>query len=119
RGLAGLTEFLTYRTTLEPGVPVGVDIASDELSDYPIIYWPVSANAAMPDASAISRIDAYMRNGGTVLFDTRDQYMSLSGDGGDGPNTQRLQAILANLDIPPLEPVPADHVLTKSFYLLS
>ncbi|MCF3641650.1 DUF4159 domain-containing protein [Rhizobium sp. TRM95111] len=119
RGLSGLTEFLTYRTTLEPGEPVGVDIASDELSLYPIIYWPVSANADMPSAAAVSRIDAYMRNGGTVLFDTRDQYSSLGDAGATSPNTQRLQAILANLDIPPLEPVPADHVLTKSFYLLS
>jgi hypothetical protein len=27
--------------------------------------------------------------------------------------------MLSSLDIPPLEPVPADHVLTKAFYLLS
>ena len=27
--------------------------------------------------------------------------------------------MLASLDIPPLEPVPADHVLTKAFYLLN
>jgi hypothetical protein len=30
----------------------------------------------------------------------------------------RLREILAGLDIPPLEPVPPDHVLTKSFYIL-
>ena len=119
RGLAGLTDFLTYRTTLEPGQPVGLDIAKDELSLYSIIYWPVSASAPMPDAAAVSRIDAYMRNGGTVLFDTRDQFSSLDGTGGESPNTLRLQEILVNLDIPPLEPVPMDHVLTKSFYLLS
>jgi len=118
RGLAGLTEFLTYRTTLEPGEPVGVDIAKDELAFYPIIYWPVSATAEMPSSAAISRIDAYMRSGGTVLFDTRDQYATLDGSS-TSPNTERLQAILANLDIPPLEPVPADHVLTKAFYLLA
>ncbi|QRI65727.1 DUF4159 domain-containing protein [Shinella sp. PSBB067] len=118
RGLAGLTEFLTYRTTLEPGEPVGVDISRDELALYPIIYWPVSASADMPSSAAVSRIDAYMRNGGTVLFDTRDQFVSLDGNS-TSPNTERLQAILANLDIPPLEPVPADHVLTKAFYLLS
>ncbi len=35
RGLAGLTEFLTYRTTLEPGPPVGLDITKDELAFYP------------------------------------------------------------------------------------
>jgi hypothetical protein len=119
RGLTGLTDFLTYRTTLEPGQPVGVDISRDELAVYPIIYWPVSASAEMPSSAAISRIDAYMRNGGTVLFDTRDQFTALGDSSGTSPNTERLQAILASLDIPPLEPVPADHVLTKSFYLLA
>ncbi|AYD01699.1 DUF4159 domain-containing protein [Neorhizobium sp. NCHU2750] len=118
QGLQGLGEFLTYRTTLEPGAPVGVDISKDELSFYPIIYWPVSATAPMPSDAAISRIDAYMRNGGTVLFDTRDQYSALGG-GGTSPNGQRLQQILANIDIPPLEPVPQNHVLARSFYLLT
>lgn len=119
RGLAGLTDWLTWRTTLEPAAPVGLDIASDELSFYPLIYWPISATAPMPSAEAVSRIEAYMRGGGTVLFDTRDQFSSLSGNADQGPNAERLQAILANLDIPPLEPVPPDHVLTKSFYLLN
>lgn len=119
RGLAGLTEFLTYRTTLEPGEPMAVDITKDELAVYPLIYWPVSATAQMPSPAAVARIDAYMRNGGTVLFDTRDQYSSLENSADTSPNTQRLRDILANLDIPPLEPVPPDHVLTKSFYLLS
>jgi hypothetical protein len=118
QGLEGLSQFLTYRTTLEPGAPVGLDITKDELAFYPIIYWPISATAPMPSQAAISRIDAYMRNGGTVLFDTRDQYSSLDG-GGTTPNGERLQAILANIDIPPLEPTPADHVLTRSFYLLT
>ncbi|ACP26096.1 putative transmembrane protein [Sinorhizobium fredii NGR234] len=119
-GLRGLTDFLTYRTTLEPGAPVGLDIMRDDLSFYPIIYWPVSAGAPMPSPQAVSRIDAYMRAGGTVLFDTRDQFSSLgAASSGTSPNTERLQAILANLDIPPLEPVPADHVLTKAFYLLT
>ncbi len=117
QGLEGLSQFLTYRTTLEPGAPVGIDIAKDELSFYPIIYWPVSATAPMPSQAAISRIDAYMRNGGTVLFDTRDQISALDG-GGSSPNAQRLQAILADIDIPPLEPTPENHVLTRSFYLL-
>src|SRR5262249_59852888 len=31
---------------------------------------------------------------------------------------QALRAILSSLDIPELEPVPRDHVLTKTFYLL-
>jgi len=120
QGLVGLSNYLTYRTALEPGAPVGVDLEQDELAFYPIIYWPVSATAPMPSSRVMSRIDAYMRNGGTVLFDTRDQFSSLTPSAaGDSPNVQRLQEMLNGLDIPPLEPVPADHVLTKAFYLLS
>jgi hypothetical protein len=37
----------------------------------------------------------------------------------NSPEAQRLQIMLANLDVPPLEPTPPDHVLTKAFYLLS
>lgn len=120
QGLLGLTDYLTYRTALEPGAPVGIDLERDELAFYPIIYWPVSATAPMPSSRVMSRIDAYMRNGGTVLFDTRDEFSSLAPSAaGDSPNVQRLQAMLSGLDIPPLEPVPSDHVLTKAFYLLS
>jgi hypothetical protein len=118
RGLAGLTDYLYYRTTLEPGDPVGVDIAKDELAVFPILYWPVTATAKMPSEDTVSRIDAYMRAGGTVLFDTQDQFSAITATGNVSPNTERLRAILANIDIPPLEAVPSDHVLTKAFYLL-
>jgi len=117
QGLAGLTDFMLWRTALEAGQPVGLDISRDELAFYPLIYWPVSATAPMPSPEAISRIDAYMRAGGTVLFDTRDQIGGLGGTQ-TSPNTERLQAILGNIDIPPLEPVPENHVLARSFYLL-
>jgi Domain of unknown function (DUF4159)/Aerotolerance regulator N-terminal len=116
-GLDGLSQYIYYRTALEPGAPIGLDISKDELAFYPIIYWPVSATAPMPSTAAISRMDGYMRSGGTILFDTRDQFSSLDA-GGTSANGERLQAILASLDIPPLEPVPENHVLTKSFFLL-
>ena len=115
-GLDGLSRYLAARTALEPGTAIGVDIETDPLVLYPLIYWPMSEDADLPSPAAISRIDAYMKSGGTVLFDTRDRIVDLGG--GASALTLRLQQILANLDIPPLEPVPSDHVLTKSFYLL-
>jgi len=117
-GLEGLTRFLIDKTALEPGAPAGVDIAKDELSFYPIIYWPIDPAAPMPSQAAISRIDAYMNQGGTVLFDTRDQYSTGFGADAATPATERLRDILSGLNVPPLEPVPSDHVLTKSFYIL-
>lgn len=115
-GLDSLSNFLASRTALEPGTAVGVDIETDQLALYSLIYWPMSEDADDPSPAAISRIDAYMKSGGTVLFDTRDRIAELGG--GSSSLTLKMQRILANLDIPPLEPVPQDHVLTKSFFLL-
>lgn len=115
-GLDGLSRHLAQRTALEPGEAIGVDIETDELAFYPLIYWPISTTASMPSDDAISRIDAYMKSGGTVLFDTHDRIDDFGG--GATEATIRLRTILAGLDIPPLAPVPPDHVLTKTFYLL-
>lgn len=118
-GLAGLSRFLVEKTALAPGDPAGVDIANDELAFYPIIYWPIDPDAAMPTEAAIARLDAYMQSGGTVLFDTRDQYSSSIDEGSTSPATERLRDILSSLNVPPLEPVPPDHVLTKAFFILT
>jgi hypothetical protein len=118
-GMEGLRRFLTEKTALEPGEPAGVDIAADELSFYPLIYWPVDPATAMPTEAAIARVDAYMQQGGTVLFDTRDQFeTSLDLANSTSAATQRLRDILGDLNVPALEPVPDDHVLTKSFFIM-
>jgi hypothetical protein len=119
-GLQGLTLFLAQRTALEAGEPIGLDPARDELAFYPLIYWPIVPSAAKPSREALEHIDAYMKQGGTVLFDTRDAVDAPSGPGGEtlGPGMQALRTILSSLDIPELEPVRRDHVLTKTFYLL-
>ncbi|HZC56627.1 MAG TPA: DUF4159 domain-containing protein [Xanthobacteraceae bacterium] len=119
-GLAGLTLFLAQRTALEPGDPIGLDISRDELTFYSLIYWPIVPGAPRPSDAALKRIDTYMKDGGTVLFDTRDAAVAPAGPGGEtrSPGMMELRKILSSLDIPELEPVPRDHVLTKTFYLL-
>jgi hypothetical protein len=115
-GLDSLARYLTARTALEPGTAIGVDIETDQLALYSLIYWPMSEDADEPSPAAVSRIDAFMKSGGTVLFDTRDRIADLGG--ASSALTLQMQRILSGLDIPPLEPVPDDHVLTKSFFLL-
>jgi hypothetical protein len=119
-GMSGLTLFLAQRTALEAGDPVGIDPAHDELAFFPLIYWPVMPGAAKPPQDAINRIDAYMKQGGTVLFDTRDAIEAPPGEAGASqtPGMLALRNILSSLDVPELEPVPREHVLTKTFYLL-
>jgi hypothetical protein len=116
-GLTGLTQILASRTALEPGEPVGIDLARDELAFYPLLYWAIAPSRPMPSEAAIRRLDAFMKGGGTVIFDTRDAMGARPG-GGPTPEAQYLRRMLATLDIPELEPVPRDHVLTKTFYLL-
>ena len=58
-----------------------------------------------------------MKQGGTIVFDTRDAASEGIGSG-ISPETRRLRQILASIDVPEIEPVPRTHVVTKSFYLL-
>ncbi|WP_297776749.1 DUF4159 domain-containing protein [uncultured Roseovarius sp.] len=116
-GLRGLGQVLNFRTSVEPAEPIAVDLELDDLTFYPILYWPISANQPTPSAEAYVKLNDYLRNGGLILFDTRDA--DIAGFGAASPNGARLQRLAAPLDIPPLEPLPEDHVLTRTFYLLT
>ncbi|MGV8985595.1 MAG: DUF4159 domain-containing protein [Cypionkella sp.] len=114
-GLLGLGDQLANRTAVEPLTPMGVDVAKDELAFFPFLYWPVTADAGVPSSATFAKLNRYLRTGGLILFDTRDADVALAGA---TPEGQALQRIASGLDIPPLAPIPADHVLTRSFYLL-
>jgi len=115
-GLLGLSDVLFARTSVEPILPVGVDLETDDLSVLTFLYWPVTESQPAPSPQAYARLNRYLRSGGMILFDTRDA--DVAGFGASTAAGRRLQALAAPLDIPPLEPIPADHVLTRSFYLL-
>ena len=115
-GLTGLSRALFDRTAIEPADPVAVDVEADDLSLYPFLYWPVTESQAAPSEAAVARLNDFLRFGGMILFDTHDA--DLGGGSGTTPNGRALQRIAMRLDIPPLEPVPDDHVLTRTFYLL-
>ena len=115
-GLRGLVQTLHYRTSVEPADPIGVDLERDELAFFPLLYWPITPEQPQPSAEAYARLNAYLRSGGMILFDTRDA--DIVGFGASGPNRRKLQQFAGPLNIPSLEPVPRDHVLTRAFYLL-
>ena len=116
-GLSGLSRVLSLRTAIEPVEPVAINLETDELAIYPFLYWPMSEQQDVPSDEAYARLNGFLRSGGMILFDTRDA--QLSGGAGFGtPNGRVLQKLTAKLDIPPLSPVPPDHVLTRTFYLL-
>ncbi|MGE5145746.1 MAG: DUF4159 domain-containing protein, partial [Candidatus Eiseniibacteriota bacterium] len=111
--LRGLAAVLRNRTAVEPtDQPIGVNVETDELAFFPVLYWPITAGQRPPSAEASEKLNRYMRNGGVLLFDIRDQ-QDIGGTG-----VMELRRIVQGMIIPPLIPVPVDHVLTKSFYLL-
>ncbi|MFQ5437283.1 MAG: DUF4159 domain-containing protein [Paracoccaceae bacterium] len=115
-GLAGLSGMLAKRTAVEPAAPIAVDPETDDLAFFPLIYWPVTETQAPLSQAAYARLNSYLRSGGMILFDTRDA--DIANFGGATPAGRKLRQIAARLNVPALEPVPRDHVLTRSFYLL-
>ncbi len=115
-GLSGLSDILHFRTSVEAGEPYGVDLERDELAFFPMLYWPVTTTQTIPSSAAYERLNTYLRNGGMILFDTRDA--DLVNAGQNSSTSRRLQQLALPLSIPPLEQVPQDHVLTRAFYLL-
>ncbi|MGR3678750.1 MAG: DUF4159 domain-containing protein [Paracoccaceae bacterium] len=115
-GLMGLSDILFFRTSIEPSAPIGIDLERDELAFFPILYWPITPDQPVPSSDAYSRLNNYLRSGGMILFDTRDA--NIARFGAASPNGRKLQQLARSLDIPPLEPLPQDHVLTRTFYLL-
>jgi hypothetical protein len=113
-GLTGLRSALYLRTSVEPELPIAVNLETDELSFFPFLYWPVSPDQPMPSVEAYAKLNRFLRGGGMILFDTRDAGFG----GGDTPESRKLRQLAAPLDIPPLEVVPEDHILTRTFYLL-
>ncbi|MBC6408443.1 MAG: DUF4159 domain-containing protein [Rhodobacteraceae bacterium] len=115
-GLQGLSDTLLYRTSVEPAAPTGVNLERDDLAFFPLLYWPIAEDQPRPSDEAYAKLNTYLRSGGLIVFDTRDA--DIASFGVASPNGRRLQQLAAPLDIPLLEPVPEDHVLTRTFYLL-
>ncbi len=120
-GLAGLSQALIERTAVEPIAPLGVDLETDELAFFPLLYWQVSKDQPPLSNAVLEKLDHFMKTGGTLVIDTADEDEAVptsAGGPSQGRGAMHLRTILAALDLPALEPMPADHVLSKSFYLM-
>ncbi|GAB5470558.1 MAG: DUF4159 domain-containing protein [Rhodospirillales bacterium] len=113
-GLQGLATLLNRRTAVEAGAPIGVDLERDELAFFPLLYWPITPDQTDLSRQAVERVNAFLAGGGTIFFDLRDP----TGGGPASRATAALRRLTEDLEIPPLAPVPPEHVLTKAFYLM-
>jgi hypothetical protein len=117
-GLAGLSRVLQLRTSIEAAPPLGVDLIRDELAFFPLLYWPIVPQQRDLTEIAVRKLNDYMRGGGTILFDLREVGGGAQIMGRGSRAGAALRRLTRGLDIPPLAPVPPDHVVTRSFYLM-
>ena len=106
-GLAGLSDYVNRRTAANLADPLGITPGQDDLSFYPLLYWPLAAgHGDLPTPRAIAALNDYMGHGGIILIDTM---------GGDDSVLQRAAR---GLLVPRLTQLTTDHVLARAFYLL-
>lgn len=112
-GLEALRKTLKSRTTIEAEGVTGVAPDADNLAFYPFLYWPITQTATQLRAFEVRTIQRYLNNGGTILFDL----LPYEGSAEEQRN-QSLRAVTGQLNIPPIEKITTQHVLTRSFYIL-
>ncbi len=114
-GLEGLSEYVNRRTAATLVEPDPVEPGKTDLSFYPLLYWPITADAQALPAEATAALNDYMSRGGIIVIDTRD----LGSGAGFAPGTDSaLRRVAQGLVIPPLAPLTTEHVLARAFYLL-
>ncbi len=117
-GLTGLSQILVQRTSIEAAEPFGVTPGRDELAFFPLLYWPVTPEQRPLDSIAQQAVSDYLRNGGTIVFDLREERAGRGLGNMVSPGEAALRRLAAGLELPPLAPVGPEHVMTKAFYLL-
>ena len=115
-GLASLSQELSRRTTVSPSAPIAIDLTADDFSIYPILYWPIVPGVQTLPDSVLAEIEDYMRLGGLIIFDTRDDERASIGQ--ETAEAAALRELLSRIDTPPLIQLPTEHVLRRSYYLL-
>ncbi len=119
-GLSGLGEFVNARTAVTLGEPKAVVPGRDDLSFYPLLYWPVIPSAPALTPAAVTALNRFMGNGGIILMDTEGGDADASGSGaGFAPGAgTALVRVSRGLAIPPLTTLTYQNVLAHTFYLL-
>jgi len=111
RGLRSLAAVLQNRTSLDTVNVARVDPSVDDLSFFPLLYWPVITGEKPLSPEGAQRVTHYLHHGGMILFDA-------GLGGGENAAPVFLQQVLSGVDLPPLVRLPETHVLKRSFYLL-
>jgi len=115
-GLNTIKNLLKTRTSISPVAIIEIDIIKDPLYSIPFLYWPLPEDLIELDVKTITKIKNYLANGGMILFDvigfSRESFNL------DNNKFKSIKDFLSSIEAADLTPIPKNHTLTKSFYLL-
>jgi hypothetical protein len=119
-GLSYLSAAVSAHSSAQLGAPVGVTPGKDDLSLYPLLYWPVLASSPPPGEAACTALGNYMRYGGLLVIDTEGSDADGQGSGaGFAPGAaSAFRRDTECLNLPPLQALTADNVLAHCFYIV-
>ncbi len=119
-GMSYLSALVSAHTSAQLGAPVGLTPGVDDISLYPMIYWPVLPGSAAPSAAACEALVSYMQHGGLLVIDTPGGDAGAAGSGaGFAPGAaDAVQRDTACLNLPQLQPLTTDNVLAHCFYIV-
>lgn len=115
-GLISLKEILSKRTAITPKGVVEININEDNIYYFPFIYWPLTQDNENLATTTKIKIKSYLSAGGMILFDVIKNKRSEINITQEELN--RIKKYLAKLGIKSLIPLPKNHTLSRSFYLL-
>lgn len=113
-GLTGLTKVLSLRTAAGMAPPRMLGADAPELPLAPVVYLALAADLPTFTAAEREGLRYYLQHGGLLFIDTRSAADPVT----QAARMQFVRNLLADLGIADVAPVPKDHVLTRTFYIL-
>lgn len=103
--LTTLSRHVSRRTTVSMAEPQRITLDNPNLPLFALLYWRLTPQSRPLTSDESRTLNDYMARGGLLVLDISE----FEGD---------ASILMRDVIIPPLTPLPHDHALTRSFYLM-
>tara|TARA_B100000524_G_scaffold284066_1_gene159668 strand:+ start:82 stop:876 length:795 start_codon:yes stop_codon:yes gene_type:complete len=114
-GLEVISKYISSKTASILGKPESINLKKDELSYFPLIYWPIGPNLKNISKISIQKLKNFIQDGGLLIIDCKlDSYSLLL-----NACTDSFQTIIGGNKLSDFSLLDSNHAIAKSFYLLN